>query len=157
MALSFMENYTDKRGPMSTQENKEKTYNVILSKLFQVIIDLNEEQQKELLDHAEQLLVKEKRESIRKSCNIPINYAANDHVYANQIKNISANGLFIETRRPLIRGDEVIMAFKVEGFDKSLKLRGEIARANQIGFGVAFKDVSPHIEEMIRIIVDRME
>jgi Tfp pilus assembly protein PilZ len=157
MALKLMEIYSEKRGHMSTQENTEKTYNVILSKLFQVIVDLSEEQQKELLDHAEQLLVNEKRENIRKSCNIPINYAANDHVYANQIKNISANGLFIETRRPLIRGDEVIMNFKMEGFDKSLKLKGEIARANQIGFGVAFKNVSPHIEEMIRVIVNRMK
>ncbi len=76
---------------------------------------------------------------------------------ANKITNISANGLFIETPRPLIRGDEVIMAFKLDGFDKSLKLRGEIARANQTGIGVTYKNISPHIEEMIRSIVNRMK
>jgi hypothetical protein len=57
----------------------------------------------------------------------------------------------------LIRGDEVIMAFKLEGFDKSLKLRGEIARTNPAGIGVAFKNMSPHTEEMIRMILDRMK
>ena len=142
---------------MSAQEKMDKKYNVAISKLFQIIIELNQEQQNELLYHAEQLLVKEKREGIRRSCDIPVNYAANDHVYASKITDISANGLFIDTRRPLIRGDEVIMAFKLKGFDKSLKLRGDIARANQAGIGVAFKNISPHLEEMIRIIVNRMK
>ena len=101
---------------MSAQEKTGKKYNVVISQLFQIIIELNEEQQKKLLYHAEQLLVKEKRGNIRRSCDIPVNYAANDHVYSNKITNISANGLFIDTRRPLIRGDEVIMAFKLAGF-----------------------------------------
>ena len=142
---------------MNAQEKTGKKYNVVISKLFQMIIELNEEQQQELLDHAEQLIVREKRENIRKSCNIPVNYAAADHVYANEITNISATGLFIETPRPLIKGDEVIMAFKLDGFDKSLKLRGEIARANQTGIGLTYKNISPHIEEMIRAIVKRMK
>jgi Tfp pilus assembly protein PilZ len=142
---------------MSAQEKTEKKYNVAISKLFQIIIELNQEQQEELLHHAEQLLAKEKRENIRRSCDIPVNYAANDHLYASKITNISANGLFIDTRRPLIKGDEVIMTFKLEGFDKSLKLRGDIARANQAGIGVAFKSISPHVEEMIRVIVNRMK
>jgi Tfp pilus assembly protein PilZ len=142
---------------MSTQEQTQKEKNATLTKLFQIAIELNEDQQKELLDHAEQLLIEDKRENIRRSCIIPVSYAANDRVYSNQITNISANGLFIETRRSLIRGEEVIMAFKLEGFDKSLKLRGEITRANQSGVGVAYKNVSPHIEEMIRVIVNRMK
>mgnify|MGYP001823699680 CR=1 FL=1 len=142
---------------MSAQEKTDKKYNVVISKLFQIIIELNQAQQKELLYHAEQLLVKEKRENIRRSCDIPVNYAANDQLYASKITNISANGLFIDTRRPLIRGDEVIMAFKLEGFNKSLKLRGEIARTNPAGIGVAFKNMSPHTEEMIRMILDRMK
>lgn len=142
---------------MSTQEQTQKEKNATLTKLFQIAVELNEDQQEELLSHAEQLLIEDKRENIRRSCNIPISYAANDRVYSNQITNISANGLFIETRRSLIRGEEVIMAFKLEGFDKSLKLRGEITRANQSGVGVAYKNVSPHIEEMIRVIVNRMK
>ena len=142
---------------MSTQEQTQQEKNATLNKLFQIAIELNEDQQKELLDLAEQLLIEDKRENIRRSCNIPISYAANDRVYSNQITNISANGLFIETRRSLIRGEEVIMAFNLEGFDNSLKLRGEITRANQAGVGVAYKNISPHIEEMIRVIVNRMK
>lgn len=51
---------------------------------------------------------------------------------------------------------KVIEVQSADGFDKSLKLRGEIARANQTGIGVTYKNISPHIEEMIRAIVKRM-
>ena len=142
---------------MNAKEKPRKKYSPLLSRLFQVVIQLDEELQKEILHHAETLLVKEKREEIRKSCDIPINYAARDRVYADQIKNISANGLFIETGKPFMEGDEVIMTFRLDGFDKSLKLRGEIARKAKMGVGVEFKNISPHVEDMIRFIVKRMK
>ena len=134
-----------------------KKYNVVISKLFQIVINLDEEQQEALLNYAEDLLSKEKRLAIRKSCTIPINFAAYDRVYSNHIKNISANGLFIETQRPLLVGDEIIMTFRLQGLDKPLKLRGEIAHATRAGVGVEFKDISPYIEELIRTAIKGMK
>lgn len=142
---------------MNAEEKATKKYNVVISKLFQIVINLGEEQQEALLRHAEELLVKEKRVSIRKSCNIPINYAVYDRVFSNHIKNISSRGLFIETHRPLLVGDEIVMTFRLEGFDKPFKVRGEIAHATRLGVGVEFKDVSPYIEEMLRSIIKRMK
>jgi Tfp pilus assembly protein PilZ len=142
---------------MNAEENATKKYNVVISKLFQVVINLGEEQQEALLRHAEELLVKEKRVSIRKSCNIPINYAVYDRVYSNRIKNISTKGLFIETHRPLLVGDEIVMTFRLEGFDKPFKIWGEIAHATRLGVGVEFKDISPYIEEMLRNVIKGMK
>ena len=142
---------------MNAKEKIRKKYSPIVSRLFQIVIQLDEELQQEILYQAETMLVKEKRENIRKGCDIPINYAAHDRVYADQITNISANGLFIETQKPFMKGDEVIMTFRLQGFDKSLKLRGEIARTAHQGVGVEFKNISPHIEDMIRFIVKRMK
>jgi len=142
---------------MGAEKKAVKKYNVVISKLFQVVINLDEEQQEALLYHAEELLSKEKRLGIRKSCTIPINFAAYDRVYSNHIKNISPNGLFIETQRPLLVGDEIIMTFRLEGLDKPLKLRGEIAHATRIGVGVEFKDISPYIEELLRTVIKGMK
>jgi len=142
---------------MNAQEKKAKKYNVIISKLFQVVINLGEEQQLALLRHAEELLVKEKRINIRKACEIPLNYAANNRVYSNHIKNISRSGVFIETQRPFIVGEEIIMSFKLEGFERPLKIKGEIAHATREGVGVEFKDLSTYIEEMIGVVVKRMK
>ena len=142
---------------MGAQEKAVKKYNVIISKLFQIVINLDEEQQEALLHHAEGQLSKEKRACIRKSCSIPVNFAAYDRVYASHIKNISANGLFIETQRPLLVGDEIIMTFRLRGLDKILKLRGEIAHATRAGVGVEFKDISPYMEELIRTVIKGMK
>ena len=142
---------------MTAEEKANKKYNIVISKLFQVVINLGQEQQEALLRHAEELLLKEKRSSIRKPCRIPINYAAYDRVFSNHIKNISANGLFIETQRPLLVGDEIVMTFRLDGFDKPFKIRGEIAHATRAGVGVEFKDISPYIEEMLSTLVKKMK
>ena len=142
---------------MSSQNQALKKYNVVISKLFQIVIDLTEEQQLALLRHAEDLFAKEKRTSIRKSCDIPVNYATDYRVYSNHIKNISQNGLFIDTQRPLIVGDEISMTFRLDDFNKPLKIKGEIAHATRQGVGVEFKDISPYIEEMIDILLRRMK
>jgi Tfp pilus assembly protein PilZ len=142
---------------MSAQKNSIKKYNVVIPKLFQTIISLGEEQQQALLRHAEELLVNEKRANVRKSCNIPINFAAYDRVYSDHIKNISPNGLFIETRKPFLVGDEILMTFRLDGFDKSLKIKGEIAHATRFGVGVEFKEISPYIKEMLCLVIKRMK
>jgi Tfp pilus assembly protein PilZ len=142
---------------MSAQNQTTKKYNIVISKLFQIVLDLNEEQQLALLRYAEDLFVKEKRLNIRKSCDIPVNYATDYRVYTNHIKNISRNGLFIETRRPLIVGDEILMTLRLEGINKWLKIKGEIAHASRKGVGVEFKDINPYIEEMLDILLKSMK
>ena len=142
---------------MNAEEKATKKYNVFISHLFQIVRDLGEEQQETLLRHAEELLVKEKRAGIRKACSIPVNFAAYDRVYSKHIKNISPNGLFIETQRPLLVGDEIIMTFRLEGFDRWLKVRGEVAHATRLGIGVEFKNISPYIEEVLRTAIKQMK
>jgi Tfp pilus assembly protein PilZ len=142
---------------MIAQEKKIKKYNIILSKLFKIVIDLREEQQLELLHYAEALFFKDKRADIRKACDIPINFAMHNRVYSKQIKNISRNGLFIETQGPFIVGDEILMSFHLEGFKKPLKIRGEVAHATRGGVGVEFKDMSPYVAEMVDFLIKRMK
>ena len=139
---------------MGAQEKTEKKYNVVIAKLFQVVLNLGEEQQQALLHHAEDLLVREQRTNFRTPCDIPINYAAFDRVYTNHIKNISPGGLFIETQRPLLVGDEITMTFRLEGLEKPLTLKGEVAQANRIGVGVEFKEISPAVEQMLQMLLD---
>jgi hypothetical protein len=54
-------------------------------------------------------------------------------------------------------GDEIVMTFRLDGFDKSFKIRGEIAHATRSGVGVEFKDISPYIEEMLTNLIKRMK
>ena len=142
---------------MKVSESEVKKYNVVIPKLFQVVLNLPEEKQSVLLKYAEDLLTVERRAFIRKSCSITVSYATYDRYYTDTIKNISQRGVFIESKRPLFVGEEIAMSFSMVGFDKPLKIKGEIVQVNRSGIGVEFKGVSPYIEEMLATLIDRME
>ena len=142
---------------MNISENALKKYSVVIPKLFQIILNLPEEKQIELLQYAEDLLIKERRAFIRKKCTIPVSYATYDRVYSNTIKNISQRGVFIETQRPLFVGEELVMSFSMAGFGKPLKIKGEIVQVSRSGIGVEFKNMSPYVEEMIATLIGRMK
>ena len=142
---------------MNVPETALKKYNVVIPKLFQIILNLPEEKQSVLLQYAEELLIKERRAFIRKTCSIPISYATYDRVYTSTIKNISQKGVFIETKRPLFVGEELILSFSMPGFGKALKVRGEIVQVSRSGIGVEFQNMSPYVEEMIATLINRMK
>lgn len=142
---------------MKVSEGELKKYNVVIPKLFQLVLNLPEEKQSVLLKYAEDLLTVERRAYIRKSCSIPVSYATYDRYYTDTIKNISQRGVFIESQRPLFVGEEIAMSFSVKGFDKPVKIKGEIVQVNRTGIGVEFKNMSPYIEEMLAKLIDRME
>jgi Tfp pilus assembly protein PilZ len=142
---------------MKVPQTSLKKYNVVIPKLFQIILNLPEEKQLALLQHAEELLVKERRAFVRKSCSIPVSYATYDRVYSNIIKNISQKGVFIETQRPLFVGEELILSFSMPGFGKPLKVKGEIVQVSRSGIGVEFKNMSPYVEEMVATLINRMK
>ena len=131
---------------MGTPAKNVKKYSTLISRLFNIVLSLSEEQQHELLKYAEEMFLKEKRVDPRKLCKIPVYYATYDRVYSNYIKNISRNGLFIETQRPLFVGEEVLMTFRLKGFDKPIKIKGEVAHAARTGIGVEFKKNSPFLD-----------
>jgi Tfp pilus assembly protein PilZ len=142
---------------MSVSVNARKKYNTAILKLFEMILSLDEDQQKRLLNCAETLFLKEKRTHSRKPCQIPIYYATEDQVFSSYIKNISQSGLLIGTRKSLPAGEEILMTFRLNGIPKPMKIRGQIAHSGASGIGVKFIGINPKIEKAIGVLVDRME
>jgi len=135
------------------KEHKIKQYNVTISELIKLILCLNEEHQEALLKKGRELLLKEKR-APRKSCEIPVKYTTFDRVYSDQIMNISQSGVFIETRRPIFVGEEILMDFKIEGVNKTLKINGKVVHASNRGVGIEFKNVDPALSQIMPAILD---
>ena len=140
---------------MSRLNNQIKKYNVTIPKLFESILKLNQEQQEKVLKYTEKLLFEDKRMGARKACNIPVNYATRNRISAGQIKNISKTGIFIETHQPLTVSEEVMISFNMQGYDRPIKIKGEIVYANPMGVGVVYKEISHYIAEMIDSLVKR--
>jgi Tfp pilus assembly protein PilZ len=53
-------------------------------------------------------------------------------------------------------GEEILMTFNIKGFNKPLKVSGEIAHANDAGIGVKFKDLNPHVADKLENVVIQM-
>ena len=123
---------------MNIPETALKKYNVVIPKLFQIILNLPEEKQLALLQYAEDLLIKERRAFIRKKCAIPVSYATYDRVYSNTIKNISQKGVFIETKEPFDVGQEILLNFTPSRNADPIKVRGKVVRITEEGIGVKF-------------------
>ena len=58
---------------------------------------------------------------------------------------------------PLIVRDEIVVDFTLKETNESLRLRGVVVHATPMGIGVELKNVNPHLAEMIRFAVHRME
>ena len=132
-------------------------YDLIIKNLFDAILSLNKEQQMQVLSYVEDLIVENKREYVRKQCDIRVTYAALNRIYSDNITNISKNGLFIETGRSLNIGEIIPLSFNMKGYDRPFKIRGIVVRSNLSGVGLEFKEIRPYIAQMLGSLVDRMK
>jgi Tfp pilus assembly protein PilZ len=71
--------------------------------------------------------------------------------------NISQSGVFIDTRRPIFVEEEILMDFKIEGFNKAFRLEGKVVHASSRGVGIEFQKVDPTVSQILPAIFDLIE
>ena len=127
-----------------------------MTKLFNLILTLNSEEQRFLLKNVEKLILKEKRSSARKICRMPVRYFYKERIYNNFITNISRDGCFIETQKPLLVGEKILMDIQMDGNEKSIRIKGEVANANRLGSGIEFEKVNTNLLETLSNLLYRI-
>jgi hypothetical protein len=127
---------------MSSSEIKLQKYNIHITKLFNLVLNLSAEEQRFLLKKIDKLNLKEKRAYPRKACRIPVRYFYNEGIFSNFIVNISLGGCFIETQKPFSVGEKFLMEIQLDGYAKSIRVKGEVTNANRMGMGIVFEEVS---------------
>ena len=142
---------------MRTINREIKKYNLTIPKLFETILKLDQDQQERVLKYAEELIYEDKRTAVRKMCEIPINYSLRNRIYVDKIKDISENGLYIETNKPSMVGEDIFMSFNMQGYNRPFKISGVIVHKNRMGIGVEFKEVRPYIGQMLNALVKRLK
>lgn len=95
-------------------------YDMTISKLVQLILNLSYIQRKALLKKGQQLFVRGTR-SFRKSCQIPVKYSTFDRMYSDTIMNLSQGGAFVKTNRPIFIGEDILMHFNIKNLMNPLK------------------------------------
>jgi Tfp pilus assembly protein PilZ len=141
---------------MKSSKIKFQKYNIYMTKLFNLILTLNSEEQRFLLKNVEKLILKEKRSSTRKICRMPVRYFYNERIYNNFITDISRDGCFIETQKPLLVGEKILMDIQMDGNENSIRIKGEVANANRLGSGIEFKKVNTNLSEKLSNLLYRI-
>jgi hypothetical protein len=126
---------------MNIPEIKYQKYNIVLAKLLNLIIDLNEEQQRLLLKEVEEKFLKEKRGCVRKVCRVPVRYISNDRIFSGFIINFNHDGCFIKTDDPLFVGEGILMDIGLNSYNKAIRIKGIVAHVNRLGIGIKYKEI----------------
>ena len=117
-------------------KNMIKNYNTNYSEIVSLILKMSDEQQSILLENAQSLYDKRKKE--RLPCLIPATLYVNGNSYHSFLLDVNESGAFIETNEVFPIGQLV----KLEYFDpfnrKSSKEIGEIVWSGPHSFGVKF-------------------
>lgn len=133
----------------SIKQSKDAAATARLTELFS---NLSEAQQKALLSILEDWQRTERRKHPRRSWVGPVDYATEDRAFKDFLKNISAGGMFIETRTPFSIGQQITLTFSPSDRDKPIKITGEIVWTGSLGIGVKFKMPNQHLEALIRFL-----
>jgi Tfp pilus assembly protein PilZ len=128
---------------------KFKKYNIYMTKLFNLILTLNPEEQRFMLKNVERLILREKRSSARKVCRLPVRYFYYGRIFNNFIANISRNGCFIEAQKQFSVGEKILMEIQLGGDNEPIRIKGEVVNANRMGMGIEFKEVSGEMAERL--------
>ncbi len=139
---------------MATSDRESKTSDVT-NQLVELIKEISEEKQRFLLDLVKKWAGQKERHA-RKGCLIPVDYATSDRNFSDYIQDISASGVFIQTRQPLKEGQEVTLAFSVLDTENPFKIVGKIVRSEPTGIAVQFENLTQYREWIIESLLEEM-
>lgn len=107
-------------------------------RLLERVAGMSFEEQRALLEMLETRTDVEKRELPRRSSALVVTYTDACRRYEDLARDISAGGLFIETRERFVVGDQIGIAFRLPDVSAPIRLSGKIVRTSPTGIGVQF-------------------
>ncbi len=137
---------------MSTSGSEASVY----EQLIGIIKNISEDKQLKLLELLKQWNEQGNRDYNRKSCLIAVDYSSQDRFFRDFIQNISAGGVFIETREVFSAGQEIGLTFSIPNSQIPFRISGRITRTSSKGVAVKFLKVTGYQEEILNALVDKM-
>ncbi len=92
----------------------------------------------------------------RKDCLIPVDYTTQDRMFSDFIQDISASGVFIETKEPFLVGQDITLTFTILSEENPFKITGEIVRTDTQGIAVKFTNLTEYREWIIKSLLEEM-
>lgn len=99
------------------------------------------------------------REYPRLSCYLMVDFAAKGKAYRSCIRDISASGVFIETKVAFEQGQQVALCFTLTESNESLpfKIKGRVSRVYPDGIGVQYENVTQYQRDIIDTLIKKID
>jgi Tfp pilus assembly protein PilZ len=127
--------------------------NEIRAFLFEIIDRMSESEMRQLLNELEERQNMERRLCRRKDFSTMVDYNVAGRYYREFIQNISERGVFIKTTETFSKGQEILMTFMSQDYQKPFKIKGEIVRVHPDGVGVKFKIESQALRTSLKSLI----
>ncbi len=92
----------------------------------------------------------EQRKDARSPCSVDADCTTWNSAFRGSLQNISAGGVFIETKGAFGVGDEITLTFSTPNHQDPVKIVGEIVWHVPQGIGVKFKTPGQELEAVIK-------
>jgi Tfp pilus assembly protein PilZ len=122
----------------------------VTARLIALINQMSPARQRALLGLVEDWQHTRRRQHSREPCFLAVDYGTRDGVFKDFITNMSAGGVFIETRMPFAVGQEITLTFSSSNYEDPIKITGKIAWGGPRGIGVKFHKVHRSLEKLSR-------
>lgn len=132
--------YNDRSKLLKRVEAGKLNIAVVTERLLKFILRMPYAERQELLDELEEGISKGKRGNTREAYFTDVVFVANGKAFKGFIKNISADGVFVETSQKFSAGQQITLAFALPNSEDHIKITGRIARTLPWGFGVQFNE-----------------
>jgi Tfp pilus assembly protein PilZ len=95
---------------------------------------------------------RERRQHFRKACFITVDFAIQDRVFRDFVRNISPGGVFIEIMTAISKGTNTTVVFSLPNSGEPFKVSGTVTWNSSQGVGVRFDTASSYLEAMISLL-----
>jgi hypothetical protein len=138
-----------------SEDNQRQEIPHVLSQLTDLIMELPTGEQYALLEELRERAKKLKRRHLRKPIRSGVEFTNKGSTSRGLLQNISAGGVFIETRLPFLKGEHISFKFDfAPDSDGEIKIEGKIVRVNSSGIGVEFEPLSEEQKFLIKSHLD---
>ena len=110
----------------------------ILTRLLTCIKEMNTEDRIKVLNFIAQKGLTERRNYPRQRCDLTVSFDNSNTSCEGFIKNLSASGVFIRTKKVFNLGEHVKLSFTLPTEQNPLIATGKVVRKEDDGFGVQF-------------------
>ena len=127
----------------------------IVDKIINRVRNLDDDQQKEILEILTTMQSGKLRYHPRLDTKVDVDVAVGNRVIQTDSKDISAGGVFINTATSDAYkiSEDVRVVFSAPGYDKPFKLSGSIVRVEKGGLAIKFENISPYFKKILDDVI----